>query len=185
MAYHLSVLLGFYTLRLDYIICGGFVVLTYGITYLGEKAFLRQRVTLKYASSSLTREEGQQLVQKITDSLIRDKSYKDMDFSLSVLAANLSVPKYRISQAFNMYSSVSFSAFVNDLRIREARRMLTDKNYQHYKLEAIGQEVGFRNKVSFYQNFKKIVGESPGEFRDRNSGLIFPKTPSVEKEGQV
>lgn len=165
-AYHLSVYLGFYTLRLDYIICGGFVVLTYGITYFSELSFLKERVKPKYSSSSLTKEDGDYLVQKINAVLEQNKYYKDPDFSLSSFAEKLGVPKYRISQALNAFSEKSFSELINEFRVEEAKVKLQDESSVHLKLEAIGEEVGFRNKVSFYKNFKKLVGSSPGEFRE-------------------
>lgn len=166
IAYHLSVALGFYTLRLDYIICGGFVILTYGITYLSEFSFLKEKVKPKYSTSSLTKEDGDYLVQKINAVLEQNKYYKDPDFSLSSFAAKLGVPKYRISQALNAFSEKSFSELINEFRVEEAKERLLQESSNHLKLEAIGEEVGFRNKVSFYKNFKKLVGSSPGEFRE-------------------
>ncbi len=165
-AYHLSVAFGFYTLRLDYIICGGFVILTYGITYLSEFSFLKDKVKPKYSSSSLTKEDGDYLVQKINDVLEQNKYYQDPDFNLSSFAEKLGVPKYRISQALNAFSEKSFSELINEFRIEDAKVRLQQESSSHLKLEAIGEEVGFRNKVSFYKNFKKLVGSSPGEFRE-------------------
>ncbi len=166
IAYHLSVSLGFYTLRIDYIICGGFVILTYGITYLSEYSFIKDKVRPKYSSSSLTKEDGDYLVQKINAVLEQNKYYKDPDFNLSSFAEKLGVPKYRISQALNAFSEKSFSELINEFRIEEAKERLVEKSSSHLKLEAIGEEVGFRNKVSFYKNFKKLVGSSPGEYRE-------------------
>ncbi|WP_436515396.1 helix-turn-helix domain-containing protein [Ekhidna sp. To15] len=165
-AYHLSLALGFYTLRLDYIICGGFVILTYGITYLSEFSFLKDKVKPKYSSSSLTKEDGDYLVQKINDVLEQNKYYQDPDFNLSSFAEKLGVPKYRISQSLNAFSEKSFSELINEFRIEDAKVRLQQASSNHLKLEAIGEEVGFRNKVSFYKNFKKLVGSSPGEFRE-------------------
>lgn len=165
-AYHLSVAMGFYTLRLDYIICGGFVILTYGITYLSEYSFLKDKVKPKYSSSSLTKEDGDYLVQKINAVLEQNKYYQDPDFSLSSFAEKLGVPKYRISQALNAFYEKSFSELINEFRVEDAKARLQQASSSHLKLEAIGEEVGFRNKVSFYKNFKKLVGSSPGEFRE-------------------
>lgn len=165
-AYHLSVAMDFYTLKFDYIICGGFVLFTYGITYLSEFNFLKEKAKPKYSSSSLTKEDGDYLVQKINAVLEQNKYYKDPDFNLSSFAEKLGVPKYRISQALNAFSEKSFSELINEFRVEEAKVRLQQSSASHLKLEAIGEEVGFRNKVSFYKNFKKIVGSSPGEFRE-------------------
>jgi len=168
IAYFTSLYFGFYTLRLDYIICGGFVLLTYGITYFGEYSFIKERVKPKYSSSSLTKEDGDYLVQKINSVLEQNKYYKDPDFNLSSFAEKLGVPKYRISQALNAFSEKSFSELINEFRVEEAKNRILHESSSHLKLEAIGEEAGFRNKVSFYKNFKKLVGSSPGEFREEH-----------------
>ena len=120
----------------------------------------------KYSSSSLTKEDGDYLVQKINAVLEQNKYYKDPDFNLSSFAEKIGVPKYRISQALNSFSEKSFSELINEFRVKDAKVKLIQESFSHLKLEAIGEEVGFRNKVSFYQNFKKLVGSSPGEFRE-------------------
>lgn len=166
LAYKISTMTGLYTLRMDYIICGGFVILTYGITYFSEFSFLKEKVRPKYATSSLTKEDGDHLVAKINEVLNESKYYRDPDFNLSSFADKLGVPKYRISQALNAFSEKSFSELVNEFRVEEAKEKLQLEACNHLKLEAIGEEVGFKNKVSFYSNFKKFVGKSPGEFRE-------------------
>lgn len=168
IAYFTSLYFGFYTLRLDYIICAGFVILTYSITYFGEYSFIKEKVKPKYSSSSLTKEDGDYLVQKINSVLEQNKYYKDPDFNLSSFAEKLGVPKYRISQALNAFSEKSFSELINEFRVEEAKNRLLNEASSHLKLEAIGEEAGFRNKVSFYKNFKKLVGSSPGEFREEH-----------------
>ncbi|WP_420316314.1 helix-turn-helix domain-containing protein [Ekhidna sp.] len=166
LAYKISLMAGFYTLRLDYIICGGFVILTYGITYLSEFSFLKEKIRPKYSSSSLTKEDGDHLVEKINEVLNQNKYYRDPDFNLSTFAKKIGVPKYRISQALNAFSDKSFSSLINEFRVMEAKERLQSEATSHLKVEAIGEEVGFRNKVSFYTHFKKLVGSSPGEFRE-------------------
>ena len=157
-AYHLSVAMGFYTLRLDYIICGGFVILTYGITYLSEYSFLKDKVKPKYSSSSLTKEDGDYLVQKINAVLEQNKYYKDPDFNLSSFADKLGVPKYRISQALNAFSEKSFSELINEFRIEEAKERLQQASSSHLKLEAIGEEVGFQKQGLLLQKFQEACG---------------------------
>ena len=138
------------------------------MTYFSEYSFLKEKVRPKYSSSSLTKEDGDYLVQKINLVLEQNKYYKDPDFNLSSFAEKLGVPKYRISQALNAFSEKSFSELINEFRVEEVKNRLINESSSHLKLEAIGEEAGFRNKVSFYKNFKKLVGSSPGEFREKN-----------------
>lgn len=166
-AYRVMVLANSYFLEIDYIICAGYVILIYGLTYSLQLGYLKSKVNPKYASSSLTAEDGRHLVERINKALTEEKHYHDPAFNLSKLASHLKVPKYRISQALNAYSNKSFSELVNEYRIVEASNKIKCSTTHHLKLEAIGEAVGFSNKVSFYKNFKKIIGLSPGEFKQQ------------------
>lgn len=163
--YFLSNQFGFYTLKMDYIICGVFIILTYGTLYISQINFMRGKSEPSYATSSLTEEEGKQVLEKIHHELLQRKVYRRKDFNLSELSNYINVPKYRISQALNKYSQSSFTEIVNNYRVQEAREMLESVNYRHIKVEAIGEEVGFNNKVTFYSQFKKHFGVSPGQVR--------------------
>lgn len=163
--YWLSISFSFYTTYFDYSICAVFVILTYTITYLSQLKFLNSRVTQKYATSSLTEEDGHLLVEKIHSLMHQHHFYRDQNFSLNALALALKEPKYRVSQALNSFSKRSFSDILNEYRIQEAREKLHSPTYKHLKVEAIGEEVGFSNKVSFYKHFKRIHGMAPGEYR--------------------
>ncbi len=156
-----------YTLRMDYLTCAAFIVLTYAITYLKEFQFLRVSLKPSYASSSLTEEEGKELTKKVELKLSESGLYRDQELSLAKCAEHLQIPKYRISQALNVYGDQSFTQVVNTLRVEEAKRLLKDRSLAHFKIEAIGTQVGFKNKVSFHQNFSKLVGMTPGQYRDK------------------
>lgn len=163
--YHISLLAGFYTLNFDYFICAVFVLLTYGITYLSQRDFLKRRIGRQYVTSSLTAEEGALIVERIHHLMQEKKSYRDKSFNLRKLGQELKQPTYRISQALNMYSKCSFPDILNEYRIREAREKLQSPSCSHLKVEAIGESVGFSNKVSFYKHFKRLNGMAPGEYQ--------------------
>lgn len=168
IGYKITIMTGVYTLRLDYIICAAFVLLTYSITYIGEfNLFKTDKQPPKYASSGMTEEEGRELLRQLDHLLREEQCFRDPTLGLTQLSGKLEVPKYKISQALGMFSQRSFNELVNEHRIADAQFKLQSPEYQHYKLEAIGAEVGFKNKVSFYQNFNRIVGMSPGAYRQK------------------
>ncbi len=185
--YWASLVFGFYTVNFDYLISAVFVLFTYAVTYLSQREFLQHQVTGKYASSSLTKEEGEHIVRKVHELMEREQSYRDQTFNLETLAAKLRVPKYRVSQALNTFSRQSFSEILNSYRIEEAREKLHSPACRHLKVEAIGEEVGFSNKVSFYKHFKKRYGMAPGEYQrsGRGSGRppLRPARPAGQSDG--
>ncbi len=167
IAYQFMQMTGTYTLRTDYLVCATFVILTYGITYLSEFPFLKTSLSKKYATSSLSENDGLLIIEKINRKLTQDKLYKESNLNLTSLANLLGIPKYQISQALNVYNGQSFSNLVNEMRVNEAKKLLRDPEFEYLKIDAVGEMVGFKNKMSFYNHFQKMTGESPGAFKVR------------------
>lgn len=167
VAYYIMLFTDNYTLEMDYIICAAFTVVIYGVVYYSQRDFLKEKIRSPYATSSLDEEEGKYLIEKIKKLIVLEGLYKDVSFNLTTLSDKLKVPKYRISQALNLYSEQSFSELINSYRVEDARKLLESDDTAHLKVEAIGEAVGYRNKVSFYKNFKNHTGLSPGQYRNQ------------------
>lgn len=70
-----------------------------------------------------------------------------------------------ISQIINEKYDKNFNTILNELRIKEARRLLTDRNYSNYTIEAIAMKVGFKSKTTFNPIFKKFTGITPSQYQ--------------------
>lgn len=86
--------------------------------------------------------------------------------SLEMLERELHISKFYISHVINERLGVSFSDYVNSIRVNEASRLMleTDKT-----LKEISAEVGFGTVRSFDRVFKKHKNETAREYRMRNS----------------
>ena len=74
--------------------------------------------------------------------------------------ADLTYPE--VSTLINSVLKKNFYSFVNDYRIREAQRILSDPNYsKKYTIETISKNVGFKTRSAFYNAFKEITGVAP------------------------
>ena len=82
-----------------------------------------------------------------------------------MLARELSVNERLVSRAINRFSNGNFNKFINSFRIAHSKELLTGGKFDHYTIEAIADECGFSNKVSFYNSFKSETGMSPKKFR--------------------
>ena len=60
--------------------------------------------------------------------------------------------------------------FVNKFRIDRAKQLLVDQEFDNYKIEAIGYECGFNNKVTFYKAFSKFEGITPAMYKKKQKG---------------
>ena len=82
-----------------------------------------------------------------------------------VEAARLSgLPKRTFDRRFRAATSYSPLAYVQALRIEEAKQMLeTDGT----PVDAIGREVGYEDAASFRRLFRRLTGMAPGDYRRR------------------
>lgn len=73
----------------------------------------------------------------------------------------------------NSYFGKNFPSLLNEYRVREAIRMLSDRSYHKYKLEEIGEISGYKNRQVFYCVFKKMTGVVPSDFRKMYNNKDF------------
>ncbi|NID12223.1 AraC family transcriptional regulator [Fibrivirga algicola] len=78
--------------------------------------------------------------------------------------ANLTVPAF--CRYFKRMTQLTFSDFVNEYRVSQARRLLhTDK-----PIAAISTDVGYTNLSHFNKTFKAITGQTPTTYRKGLAG---------------
>ena len=73
--------------------------------------------------------------------------------------------------AVNRCTRAGFSAFINELRIKEAVRLMSGDRLKNLTMEGIAREAGFNKRSTFYRAFKKATGFSPMDYLG-NSGLV-------------
>ena len=95
--------------------------------------------------------------------VIEEGWHRDSQLTLDTLARALCTSSRTLSRALNDGLGVSFNTFVNELRVADARRMLSERNAPT-ALE-VAFAVGFSSKASFNRAFKRHAGETPSEHR--------------------
>jgi len=73
-------------------------------------------------------------------------------------------PTY-LSKIFKDETGYNFNTYLNMIRIEESRRLLLDSNID---LVDISSLVGYEDQSYFTKVFKKLVGQSPGKYRQAN-----------------
>jgi len=91
--------------------------------------------------------------------------FRREDLRLSGVAAEMGIPEYVASQVVNEEFGRTFNDLIREYRVRAVQAHLTDPAFSHYTMEAIGREVGFRARASFYSAFKETTGLTPTEYR--------------------
>jgi len=103
--------------------------------------------------------------------------YKDPNLRIEDVAQWLNVTPRQISAVLKAREASTFIQYVNQFRIKEARRIMEDPSSDSLKLEAIGEMAGIPTRSNFYKLFESIVGVPPGHYR-RN--IIDPTSVSAE-----
>jgi AraC-like DNA-binding protein len=94
--------------------------------------------------------------------LEKSKDYLKADFKLAYVAKKLNTNTVYLSHYFNAILKHSFSDYVQNLRMEYVLTKLRDNNqFRLYTLQAIAEEIGYKNANTFVTVFKKTTGISP------------------------
>lgn len=107
--------------------------------------------------------------QQLLNLLEEEQLYLSQNIKISDISRALSIPEKTVSRAVNEHAGENFNAFINRFRVNFASTLITSESYSHYTIDAIAEESGFANKVSFYKAFKRVRGISPSEYRKEHS----------------
>lgn len=103
------------------------------------------------------------ILQKL-EKAIQQKMYLDPAISLIGLAAKLGTNRTYLSDAIHLRYGISFSDFINKLRVEDAMRIMESENGD-VLIKDLYQHLGYNSATSFFRNFKKQTGKSTGEWR--------------------
>jgi AraC-like DNA-binding protein len=121
----------------------------------------------RYSSSKLDRSDADNYAAQLAAHMEREKPHLNPNVSLRDVSSQLSIPPRFLSQVINEYYHKSFFDFINQHRIEEAKKLIRNPSNANKKMIAILWDAGFNSKSSFNAAFKKNVGMTPSEFRDR------------------
>ncbi len=132
------------------------------IYYKRKKEFVVSKKKEKYANSIIDDAEVEQLLEKIEFTLDNEKLYKNPNITMPLLAKKINIRPQLLSQLLNNNLNKSFSLFINEYRIEEAKKLLRTK--PHLKIETIAEECGYNSNSTFYATFKKITNTTPAKY---------------------
>lgn len=93
---------------------------------------------------------------------IEENYYKQL--TLNELADSMYVSTFYLSRMFKKELGKSFTEYLNEVRIKNAKRLLKDMGAKTYE---VAQEVGIQDAQYFSKLFKKHVNMTPTEYRDK------------------
>ncbi len=139
----------------------------YWVGYIGINKATKSKVTEKPNTIPIesSKKRGQDTFNKINEYIIKEKKYSFTDVNLNSIAEHFEISPGYLSKLINQHVQKRFNDYINELRINDAKKMLTHSDYKNYTIESIGIECGFRSKSNFYSTFKKITGYTPNQYK--------------------
>ena len=126
-----------------------------------------ETVARRYERSTLAGLDVEGLIAGLEAMVARTALYRRPDCSLNDLARRMGLTRHQVSELLNERMGINFSTFINRFRVEEARGLLESR--PELTVLAVALEVGFGNKTSFNEAFRKSTGRTPRDFRKRAS----------------
>ena len=99
-----------------------------------------------------------------------EQRHFDAQLSMEKLAEELNISSSKLSMLVNQYSGYNFSDYINNMRVNDAKKLLSSPDFEAYTIVSIGLECGFNSKSTFYSAFKKFTGQTPSTYKNKRSG---------------
>lgn len=113
----------------------------------------------------------EELIEKLAvglKKLEQKEAFLDPNFKLAYVAKKLNTNTAYLSQYFNQVMQKSFSEYTQELRIHYVLQKLAEAPYfRKYTLQAIAEEVGYKDANTLVRVFKKQTGLSPNYYIEK------------------
>ena len=111
------------------------------------------------------RAKASQYVSRIREYI--HASYSNSNLSLYMVAEQVGISPSYLSRLFKQEMQASFVDYVNSVRVEKSLELLRSSDL---KIKDIAFQTGFNSMQNFFRIFKKLVGVTPGEYRQGQSG---------------
>ncbi len=144
------------------------------IYYLGFVGYQQPNFDIKgidvtqKPAGNLSKEKFNDIQQRLTKALEKEKVYLDATLNAKQLAKKLSISQANLSVVVNQAFNKNFRDLINHYRLEEFKNKISHENNSHLSFLSLALESGFNSEASFYRIFKKQTGMSPKEFVKRN-----------------
>lgn len=126
---------------------------------------IKAEENVKYRNSQLSEAKKDLIYARIQDIMSDVDNICDPDFSLVRLVELCNTNQKYVSQVINERSGKNFGTLLATYRVEEACRRMSDaEHYGNMTLEGIAESVGFKNRFTFINAFKRVKGVVPTEY---------------------
>ncbi|WP_241686851.1 helix-turn-helix domain-containing protein [Leptospira stimsonii] len=133
-------------------------------------------------SKGLLKDNDLVRIEERLNSFLDEKRFLDEELRLPDLSAYLGISVHQASLYLNQYRNTSFTDFINQKRIEEAKRLILEETNKN--LIDIGLECGFNSYSPFHRACIRFTGYSPKDLRNLVLKKEAPKPPLVPDIGE-
>lgn len=123
----------------------------------------------KYNKTKLGSSESDEILNNLLQFMEKEKPYLNSELNLMKLSKAINTTPHKLSQVINTKIKKNFFEFVNEYRIKQVITLFNDPNYNFEKIMSIAYDCGFNSKSTFFSVFKRMMNQTPTEFRKQQS----------------
>lgn len=142
----------------------------YWLAFIGHQRIRVMQVEKQKVNQSIVEMlDEQQLtlaVQKLKAAMNIEKHYLNPELNLNLLSELTALNPRVISAVCNQVFNKGFGEFVNEYRIEEAKRQLSNPKNQHLTIASIAYDSGFNSLPTFQRAFRQIMNHTPKEYQN-------------------
>ncbi|WP_224652735.1 helix-turn-helix domain-containing protein [Pectobacterium versatile] len=136
------------------------------VTHAAQHPQAELSVTHDQKPEALPATDDEHQLAKTLDDFIRTHAlYTDPSMTLQRLSRRMGIPLRRLSETINRVHGRNFSQVMNEYRIEEAKRLLSQTDT---RITDIMLESGFQTKSNFNREFLRLTGMSPSVWRSQH-----------------
>ncbi len=110
------------------------------------------------------------ILLNLEKAMAEEKLYLRQDLCMHQLAKEIKTNTTYLSRIIKETFNTNFTAYLNSLRIGEAKKIIANHKYDNYTIDAISKECGYKNRTTFHKAFKNITGLAPDKYRKQIKG---------------
>lgn len=120
---------------------------------------------LVQGNKNITDAKVEEIWNRIQYETINNAVWQDPQLSRDSFSGILGCSHTYLSEVIRRKTGLPYSGYINSLRIREAKKILSDPNQADVPLKEVASKTGFSSLSNFYTLFKQECGMPPAAFR--------------------
>ncbi len=167
---YLTAFAGSYQWFIYYFLIASSIMILVGYVLYYQPELLR-KISKKYYTSSLSKQQKEMIASKITDFISKEEHLLNPQIDLEAISKGIQEKRHHVSQTISEELHTTLKELINKNRIEYAKRLLQKPEFDHLKIYAIALDSGFTNKSTFHRAFVKYTQMTPSAFRQKR-GVI-------------